>query len=134
MQFVVSTAAPAAATAPTKAEMPTARRCGIVLAAINDVVGAHALGLCLQFRSFGVFAAVFGGAENCGSLPDDPVGLLRNRRGPSGEGGALEQYVNDRPYAASSFLSVAIAEVFGSALSGKARNVRNLWTHRFHCA
>jgi 3' terminal RNA ribose 2'-O-methyltransferase Hen1 len=51
----------------------------------------------------------------------DPVGLVRNRRGPSGEGGALEQYVNDRPYAASSFLSVAIAEVFGSALSGKSK-------------
>src|SRR5260370_9292477 len=51
----------------------------------------------------------------------DPVGLVRNRRGPSGEGGALEQYVNDRPYAASSFLSVAIAEVFGSAMSGKAK-------------
>ncbi len=51
----------------------------------------------------------------------DPVGLVRNRRGPSGEGGALEQYVNDRPYAVSSFLSVAIAEVFGSALSGKSK-------------
>lgn len=33
----------------------------------------------------------------------------------------MEQYVNDRPYAASSFLSVAIAEVFGSALSGKSK-------------
>src|SRR6185503_17988983 len=51
----------------------------------------------------------------------DPVGLVRNRRRPSGEGGALEQYVNDRPYAASSFLSVAIAEVLGSALSGKSK-------------
>ncbi|HOY57225.1 MAG TPA: 3' terminal RNA ribose 2'-O-methyltransferase Hen1 [Verrucomicrobiota bacterium] len=51
----------------------------------------------------------------------DPVGLVRNRRGPAGEGGALEQYVNDRPYAASSFLSVAIADVFGSALSGRSR-------------
>ena len=51
----------------------------------------------------------------------DPVGLVRNRRGPSGEGGALEQYVNDRPYAASSFLSVAIADVFGSALAGKSK-------------
>src|SRR5881394_4141677 len=51
----------------------------------------------------------------------DPVGLVRNRRGPAGEGGALEQYVNDRPYAASSFLSVAIAEVFGSALSGSCK-------------
>ena len=51
----------------------------------------------------------------------DPVGLVRNRRGPSGEGGALEQYVNDRPYAASSFLSVAIAEVFGTALAGNSK-------------
>jgi len=51
----------------------------------------------------------------------DPVGLVRNRRGPRGEGGALEQYVNDRPYAASSFLSVAIADVFGSALTGKSK-------------
>jgi len=48
----------------------------------------------------------------------DPVGLVRNRRGPAGEGGLLDRYVNDRPYAASSFLSVAIADVFGSALSG----------------
>src|SRR5690349_6397 len=51
----------------------------------------------------------------------DPVGLVRNRRGPSGEGGALEQYVNDRPYVASSFLSVAIAEVFGTALAGNSK-------------
>jgi 3' terminal RNA ribose 2'-O-methyltransferase Hen1 len=51
----------------------------------------------------------------------DPVALVRKRRGPGGEGGALEQYVNDRPYAASSFLSVAIAEVFGSALAGKSK-------------
>ena len=51
----------------------------------------------------------------------DPVGLVRNRRGPAGEGGLLEQYVNDRPYAASSFLSVAIAEVFGSALAGQSK-------------
>lgn len=48
----------------------------------------------------------------------DPVGLVRTRRGPSGEGGLLDRYVNDRPYAASSFLSVALAEVLGSALSG----------------
>jgi 3' terminal RNA ribose 2'-O-methyltransferase Hen1 len=48
----------------------------------------------------------------------DPVGLVRNRRGPEGEGGLLDRYVNDRPYAASSFLSVAIAEVFGSAMAG----------------
>jgi 3' terminal RNA ribose 2'-O-methyltransferase Hen1 len=54
-------------------------------------------------------------------LEVDPVGLVRNRRGPAGEGFALEQYVNDRPFAASSFLSVAIAQVFGSALSGASK-------------
>lgn len=54
-------------------------------------------------------------------LDVDPVGLVRNRRGPAGEGRTLEQYVNDRPYVASSFLSVAIARVFGSAMSGKSK-------------
>ena len=54
-------------------------------------------------------------------LEVDPVGLVRNRRGPAGEGFALEQYVNDRPYVASSFMSVAIAQVLGSGLSGVSR-------------
>lgn len=54
-------------------------------------------------------------------LEVDPVGLVRHRSGPAGEGGTLRQYVNDRPYVASSFLSVAIADVFGSALSGKSK-------------
>ena len=34
----------------------------------------------------------------------------------------LEQYVNDRPYVASSFMSVAIARVFGSALAGSSKD------------
>jgi 3' terminal RNA ribose 2'-O-methyltransferase Hen1 len=54
-------------------------------------------------------------------LDVDPVGLVRGRSGPSGEGGALEQYVNDRPYVASSFLAVAIARIFGTALSGRSK-------------
>jgi 3' terminal RNA ribose 2'-O-methyltransferase Hen1 len=54
-------------------------------------------------------------------LDVDPVALVRNRRGPAGEGFSLDQYVNDRPYAASSFLSVAIAQVFSSALSGSSK-------------
>ena len=54
-------------------------------------------------------------------LDVDPVALVRTRRGPAGEGGALEQYVNDRPYVGSSFLSVAVADVFRSALQGKSR-------------
>ena len=55
-------------------------------------------------------------------LDVDPVGLVRNRRGPAGGGGTLEQYVNDRPYVASSFLSVAIAQVFSSALAGRSED------------
>jgi 3' terminal RNA ribose 2'-O-methyltransferase Hen1 len=55
-------------------------------------------------------------------LDIDPVGLVRKRRGPGGDGGLLDQYVNDRPYVASSFLSVAIAQVFGTALSGRSKD------------
>ena len=47
----------------------------------------------------------------------DPIALVRGRRG-SADGGLLDQYVNDRPYAANSFLAVAIAQVYGSALNG----------------
>jgi len=57
-------------------------------------------------------------------LDVDPVGLVRGR--PAADGGsaafALDQYVNDRPYVASSFLSVAIAQVFGSALAGRSKD------------
>ncbi|MBX3083022.1 MAG: 3' terminal RNA ribose 2'-O-methyltransferase Hen1 [Anaerolineae bacterium] len=52
-------------------------------------------------------------------LDVNSVELVR-RDGRSGF--ALEQYVNDRPYAATSFLSVAIANVFGSALNGKSKD------------
>jgi 3' terminal RNA ribose 2'-O-methyltransferase Hen1 len=61
-------------------------------------------------------------------LDVDPVGLVRTRRGPSGEGGMLEQYVNDRPYVASSFMSVAIARVFNSALAGNSKGRPELVT------
>jgi 3' terminal RNA ribose 2'-O-methyltransferase Hen1 len=51
-------------------------------------------------------------------LDISPVALVRRE----GEGGfALEQYVNDRPYASSSFLSVAISQLFGSALQGRSK-------------
>ena len=52
-------------------------------------------------------------------LDIDPVGLVRGRKG-AGDGQALEQYVNDRPYVASSFVSVAISKVFGTAMSGRS--------------
>jgi len=59
-------------------------------------------------------------------LEIDPIGLVRNRRGPSGEAYALGQYVNDRPYAGSSFLSVAIARTFGTAMTGKSKERQEL--------
>jgi 3' terminal RNA ribose 2'-O-methyltransferase Hen1 len=58
-------------------------------------------------------------------LDVDPVGLVRGRRDSSGEG-ALDQYVNDRPYAASSFDSVALVNVFGTAMSGRSKERQEL--------
>ena len=55
-------------------------------------------------------------------LDIDPVGLVRPKPGTPNTGGLLEQYVNDRPYVASSHLSVAIASVFGSAIAGTSRD------------
>jgi 3' terminal RNA ribose 2'-O-methyltransferase Hen1 len=52
-------------------------------------------------------------------LEVDPVGLVRGRHGPSGDGFSLGQYVNDRPYAASSMLAVALARVFKTAMAGR---------------
>ncbi len=54
-------------------------------------------------------------------LDFDPVGLVRGRRWGQHSEGTLAHYVNDRPYTASSFLSVAIAQVFGSAMKGVSK-------------
>ena len=54
-------------------------------------------------------------------LEVDPVALVRRHRG--GGGGTLGTYVNDRPYVASSFLSVAISQVFGTALAGHCKDL-----------
>lgn len=66
-------------------------------------------------------------AERCTAallLEVDPVALVRRGKG-KGRGGApdaaLAQYVNDRPYAASSLLAVAIGAVFSSALRGQCK-------------
>ncbi|MGX5185699.1 3' terminal RNA ribose 2'-O-methyltransferase Hen1 [Streptomyces avermitilis] len=54
-------------------------------------------------------------------LEVDAVALVRRGKG-KGRGGApdaaLAQYVNDRPYAASSLLAVALSSVFSSAMKG----------------
>lgn len=47
----------------------------------------------------------------------DPIVLARGKLGA--KDGGLFDYVNDRPYVASSFLSTAIARVFGTALAGR---------------
>ncbi|NET56493.1 MAG: 3' terminal RNA ribose 2'-O-methyltransferase Hen1 [Symploca sp. SIO2E6] len=52
----------------------------------------------------------------------DPIGLIRSGHRGISSNFALEQYVNDRPYAVSSFMSVSIAKVIGSALSGKCKD------------
>ncbi len=49
----------------------------------------------------------------------DPIRLVRGRSAEHQEGFSLWQYVNDRQYAASSFFSVALSQVFGSTLGGK---------------
>src|SRR5262249_21524710 len=54
-------------------------------------------------------------------LDVDPIALVRGRSTKSSDGGLLTQYVNDRPYVASSFLSVAISRVFGSAPGARSR-------------
>ena len=51
-------------------------------------------------------------------LEVDPVALVRGR-GRHGEGFSLQQYVNDRPYAASSMLAVALGKVFRTAMAGR---------------
>lgn len=56
----------------------------------------------------------------CLLLDVDPVGMARGRKG--GENASLGQYVNDRPYVASSLMSVAISQVYGSALAGRCKD------------
>lgn len=56
----------------------------------------------------------------CLLLDVDPVGMVR-RKGKDQQI-LLDHYVNDRPYVASSFMSVAISQVFGSALNGRCKD------------
>ena len=54
-------------------------------------------------------------------LEVDPVALVRGKgmRGKEHDAPGITHYVNDRPYAASSLLAVALKEVFGTALTGR---------------
>ena len=55
-------------------------------------------------------------------LDIDPIDMVRGARNLGGDGFALGHYVNDRPYVASSFMSVAISKAFSSALNGKCKD------------
>ena len=54
----------------------------------------------------------------------DPIGLVRgrNRQDP----GLLSSYVNDRPYVANSFLSVALGRTLGQSIAGKSKQMQDL--------
>lgn len=54
-------------------------------------------------------------------LEMDTIRLVRAQMKGKSDVLSLKHYVNDRPYVASSFLSVAIAQVFGTALSGRSK-------------
>jgi len=53
-------------------------------------------------------------------LEVDPVGLVRDKRFRGGDASTLAQYVNDRPYASSSMVAVAIGQVFRTAMGGRS--------------
>jgi 3' terminal RNA ribose 2'-O-methyltransferase Hen1 len=80
----------------------------------------------LAFGKAHVFYPELGAARSEAALllDVDPVGLVR-RRSHAGDAG-LHQYVNDRPYASSSFLSVAMAQVFGTAMQGRSKERQEL--------
>lgn len=79
---------------------------------------------CQEFQlSFGRAHVFYPEANNehctaCLLLEVDPVGLVRGKG--DWRAGMLDQYVNDRPYVASPLMSVAFAQVFGSALAGRS--------------
>lgn len=75
---------------------------------------AHLQSFSLSFGTAHVFYPE-ASEERCTAallLDIDTVALVRSKDA------TLDQYVNDRPYVASSFLSVALAQVFGTALNG----------------
>ena len=74
----------------------------------------HSLGL-----PFGMVRVFYTNAElrvctACVLLELNPVDLVRGDQ-------QLEDYVNDRPYVASSYFTVALARIFGTALAGNCQ-------------
>ena len=57
-------------------------------------------------------------------LDIDPIDLARGKEGTNT--GGLFDYVNDRPYVSSSFMSVAISNIFRTAMTGRADDHQEL--------
>lgn len=68
-------------------------------------------------------------AERCTAamlLEVDPIGLVRDKRFRGGDSATLARYVNDRPYAASSMVAVALGQVFRTAMNGTSESFPEL--------
>jgi 3' terminal RNA ribose 2'-O-methyltransferase Hen1 len=55
-------------------------------------------------------------------LDIDSIDMVRSARNIKNDGFAFGHYLNDRPYVASSFMSVAIVKAFSSAINGKCKD------------
>ncbi len=55
-------------------------------------------------------------------LDIDPIDMVRGARNLGGQDFTLGQYVNDRPYVASSFMSVALSKAFSTAMNGRCKD------------
>ncbi|MDX1924764.1 MAG: hypothetical protein SFT91_06070 [Rickettsiaceae bacterium] len=76
----------------------------------------------LSYGNAYLFFADIGDKKSMATLLLDinPVALVR-KNDAHNSAFLLEEYVNDRPYVASSFMSIAINRVLGSAISGKSK-------------
>lgn len=63
-------------------------------------------------------------------LDMNPIELARGKAGS--KDGGLFDYVNDRPYVASSFMSTAITRVFGTAMTGRCDEKQALADAKLH--
>jgi 3' terminal RNA ribose 2'-O-methyltransferase Hen1 len=89
----------------------------------KNPVNAHIADL--PFGTARVFytAATDEACSACLLLEIDPVDLVRGSQRP-------EDYVNDRPYVSSSYMTVAIGRVFGTALAGRCQKRPDLVSTR----
>ncbi|MDO4544956.1 MAG: 3' terminal RNA ribose 2'-O-methyltransferase Hen1 [Bacillota bacterium] len=80
----------------------------------------------LNFGKVYVFYPEISDAQTTAALvlDIDPIALAKGKQGSNGQG--LFSYVNDRPYVASSFMSTALAKVFGTAMSGRCDKMQEL--------